>query len=40
MPEKSAFMFHHNFYPKPNIDLKDAVISGDWTKITSAATRL
>ena len=27
MPEKSAFMFHHNFYPKPKVDLKDAEIS-------------
>ena len=27
MPEKSAFIFHHNFYPKPKIDLKDAEIS-------------
>ena len=27
MPKTSAFMFHHNFYPKPNIDLKDAEIS-------------
>ena len=24
MPEKVAFMFHHNSYPKPKIDLKDA----------------
>ena len=29
MPEKSASMFHHNFYPKPEIDLKDAEISGE-----------
>ena len=27
MPEKSAFMFYQNFYPKPKIDLKDADIS-------------
>ena len=27
VPEKSAFMLHHNFYPKPKIDLKDAEIS-------------
>ena len=27
MPEKSAFMFHQNFYPKPKIDLEDAKIS-------------
>ena len=27
MPEKSAFMFPHNFYPKPKIDLRDAEIS-------------
>ena len=25
--KKSAFMFHHNFYPKPKIDLKDIDIS-------------
>ena len=24
MPEKSAFMFHHDFFPKPKIYLKDA----------------
>ena len=29
IPEKSAFMFHHNFYPKPKIDLKDAKISDE-----------
>ena len=29
MPEKSAFIFHHNFYPKPKIDLKDAEISAE-----------
>ena len=27
MPEKIAFMFHNNFYPKPKIDLKDTEIS-------------
>ena len=27
MPEKSAFTFHHNFYPNPSIDLKDAKLS-------------
>ena len=27
MPEKSAFMFLHNFYPKLKVDLKDAEIS-------------
>ena len=27
MPEKSAFMFHHNFYPKPKIDLEDTEVS-------------
>ena len=27
MPRKSAFIFHHNFYPKSKIDLKDAEIS-------------
>ena len=26
MPEKSAFMFHHNFYPKPKVDLEDGGI--------------
>ena len=26
MLEKLAFMFHHNFYPRPKIDLKDADI--------------
>ena len=26
MPEELAFMFCHNFYPKPKIDLKDAKI--------------
>ena len=29
MPEKSAFMFHHNFYPKPKVKLEDAIISGE-----------
>ena len=27
MPKKSAFTFHHIFYPKPRIDLEDATIS-------------
>ena len=27
MPEISAFLFHHNFYPKLRIDFKDAKIS-------------
>ena len=27
MPEKSAFMFHHNFYLKPKVDLEDADIT-------------
>ena len=27
MPEKSAFTFHHNFYPKPKVVLEDATIS-------------
>ena len=27
MPEKSAFMFHYNLFPKPNTDLKDTEIS-------------
>ena len=27
MPDKSAFMFHHNFYPKPKIDLEDTDIT-------------
>ena len=26
MPEKSAFVFHCNFYPKPKVDLEDAEI--------------
>ena len=26
IPEKSAFRFHHNFYQKPKIDLKDTEI--------------
>ena len=26
MLKKSAFMFHHTFYPKPKIDLEDATI--------------
>ena len=27
MQEKSAFMFHHNFYQKPKADLEDADIT-------------
>ena len=27
MPEKSAFMFHNNFYPQPKVDLEDADIT-------------
>ena len=27
MPEKSVFVFHHNFYPKPKVDLEDAEIT-------------
>ena len=27
IPKTSAFMFHHNFYPKPKMDLKYADIS-------------
>ena len=27
MPDKSAFIFHHNFYPKPEVDLKDVDIT-------------
>ena len=27
MPEKLGFLFHHNFCPKPKIDLKDAEIT-------------
>ena len=29
MPEKSAFTFHHNFYPKPKGVLEDATISDE-----------
>ena len=29
MPVKSAVMVHHNFTPKPRIDLEDAKISGE-----------
>ena len=29
LPEKSDFMFHHNFYPKPNVHLKDGNIMQD-----------
>ena len=39
--EKSAFMFHHSFYPKPKIHLEDAKISeGTQHKITNIETRL
>ena len=27
MPKKSAFTFHHNFYPKPKVKLEDTIIS-------------
>ena len=27
VPERSAYMFHHNFYPKSKVDLEDADIS-------------
>ena len=40
MPEKSAFMFYHNVYPKPKIDLKDTEISKDYIKITNTTTKL
>ena len=40
MPEKSAFMFHHNFYPWQKIDLKDAEIFKRLGKITNIATQL
>ena len=34
MPEKSAFTFHHNFWPKPKIDLEDDKISEEtWLKL-------
>ena len=29
MPEKSAFTFHHSFYPNPKVKLKDVVISDE-----------
>ena len=29
MPEKSAFTFQHNFYPKPRVKLEDVVISDE-----------
>ena len=29
MPEKSAFTFHHNVYPKPKVKLEDAIISDE-----------
>ena len=32
--EGSAFMFHHNFYPKPKIDLKATELAEDtWQKL-------
>ena len=40
MPEKSALMFYHNFYPKPKIDLEDAKISEEIDKTYSTATGL
>ena len=27
MSEKSTFMFNHNFYPKPKVDLEDSDIN-------------
>ena len=27
MPKVTAFMFHHNFYPKPKLDIKGTEIS-------------
>ena len=27
MPEQLAFIFHHNFYPKPKVNLEDAEIT-------------
>ena len=32
MPEKSAFMFRHNFYSKSKMDLKDPEISKETRK--------
>ena len=32
MPKKSAFMFHHSFYPKPKIDLEGATIPQETQK--------
>ena len=29
MPEKSAFTFDHNFYPKPKVKLEDIIISDE-----------
>ena len=29
MPEKSAFTFHHKFYPKPKVKLEDPIISDE-----------
>ena len=29
MPEKSAFTFHHNLYPKPKVKLEDKIISDE-----------
>ena len=40
LPEKSAFMFHHNFYPRPKIDFKETrqklqVLQQDYDDIVS-----
>ena len=35
MPEKSAFMFHDNFYPKLQIDLEDIDITQETRQILS-----
>ena len=32
MPEKLAFTFHHNFYPKPNAQLENAIILDETKK--------
>ena len=32
IPEKSEFMFHHTFSPKPKIDLEDATVSQEQNK--------
>ena len=29
MPEKSAFTFHYNFYPKSKVKLENAIISDE-----------